>query len=109
MIDKQVEIISNLKKARTIPVSLMNEINQTLPDFLWLQSMSESANALQFNGRATTSTAPANLYNSLTDSPFFTNVILNQITKEANGVRFSVSCTFVPGGQGKNGGDGESS
>ena len=110
LIDKPVEIISKLKRARTIPVDLMNHINSNLPDFLWLQSMTETANALQFSGRATTSTAPANLYNNLTDSPFFKDVILNQITKEANGVRFSVSCTFVPRGQdNKEGGDGAAS
>jgi type IV pilus assembly protein PilN len=109
LIDKQVDIISQLKRARTIPVDLLNQVNNNLPDFLWLQSMTESKQTLQFSGKATTSTAPANLYNSLSASPFFTEVILNQITKEANGVRFSVSCRFVPGGQKNKGGDGETS
>lgn len=109
LIDKQVDIISQLKRARTIPVDLLNQVNVNLPDFLWLQSLTESKNGLQFSGKATTSTAPANLYNNLTDSPFFTDVILNQITKEANGVRFSVSCTFVPGGKVNKGGDGATS
>jgi type IV pilus assembly protein PilN len=98
LIDKQVEIISGLKRARTIPVDLMNQMNVNLPDFLWFRSMTEKGNNLSFNGQATTSTAPANLYNNLTDSPFFTNVVLNQITKQADGVRFSLSCQFVPDG-----------
>jgi type IV pilus assembly protein PilN len=109
LIDKQVDIISRLKRERTIPVDLLNQLNLNLPDFLWLQSMSESKNVLNFSGSATTSTAPANLYNSLSDSPYFAEVILNQITKTADGVRFSVSCRFVPGGQADKGGDGANS
>jgi type IV pilus assembly protein PilN len=98
LIDKQVGIISDLKRARTIPVDLMNQMNVSLPDFLWFRSMTEKNNQLSFNGEATTSTAPANLYNSLTSSPFFTDVVLNQITKQTDGVRFSLSCKFVPDG-----------
>ncbi len=98
LVEKQVEIISELKRARTIPVEMMNQINANLPDFLWFRTLTEKANQVSLSGRATTSTAPANLYNNLTDSPYFTDVILNQITKDQNGVRFSLSCKFVPGG-----------
>jgi type IV pilus assembly protein PilN len=35
LIDRKVDIISNLKKARTVPVTLLNELNANLPDFLW--------------------------------------------------------------------------
>ena len=98
LVEKQVEIISGLKRARTIPVDLMNQVNVNLPDFLWFRSMTEKANQLSLSGRATTSTAPANLYNNLTDSPYFTDVTLNSITKDRDGVRFSLSCKFVPSG-----------
>lgn len=98
LIDKQVDIIANLKKARSIPVNLMNEVNANLPDFLWLNSLTEQGNQIAFDGRATTQNAPANLYNNLTESPYFTGVTLNQIRKEASGVTFSLNCTFVPGG-----------
>jgi len=98
LVEKQVEIISGLKRARTIPVDLMNQVNVNLPDFLWFRSLTEKQNQLSLVGRATTSTAPANLYNNLTDSPYFTNVTLNSITKDRNGVRFSLSCKFVPSG-----------
>ena len=97
-IDKQVDIIATLKRARSVPVNLMNQLNTNLPDFLWLNSMSESGNRISFDGRATTQNAPANLYNNLTDSPYFAAVTLNQIRKQANGVNFSLTCTFLPGG-----------
>jgi type IV pilus assembly protein PilN len=97
-IDKQVDIIATLKRARSVPVTLMNELNANLPDFLWLNSMSESGNQISFAGRATTQNAPANLYNNLTSSAYFAGVTLNQIRKEANGVNFSLTCTFLPGG-----------
>ena len=99
LVEKQVEIISGLKRARTIPVDLMNQLNANMPDFLWFRSMSEKGRQLSFSGRATTSTAPANLYNNLTDSPYFNNVVLNEIAKDRDGVRFSLSCQFVPGGK----------
>jgi len=96
LIEKQVDIISQLKRARTLPVSLMNEVNANLPDFIWFHSMAEKKNQISFSGRATTSNAPANLYNNLAQSPFFADVTLNQITKDATGVNFSLSCTFAP-------------
>ena len=99
LVEKQVEIISALKRARTIPVDLMNQINVNLPDFLWFRSMSETGQSLSFSGLATTSTAPANLYNNLADSPYFDNVVLNEIAKDPSGVRFSLSCRFIPGGK----------
>jgi len=99
LIDRKVDIISNLKKARTVPVTLLNELNANLPDFLWFTSMSEAANQIGFNGRATTPNAPANLYNNLSASPYFADVNLNQIAKDANGVNFSLTCSFVPGGK----------
>lgn len=99
LIDRKVDIISNLKKARTVPVTLLNELNANLPDFLWFTSMSETANQIGFSGRATTPNAPANLYNNLSASPYFSDVNLNQIAKDANGVNFSLTCTFVPGGK----------
>lgn len=98
LIEKQVDIISTLKKARTLPVNLMNELNASLPDFLWLKSMSENKNQISFSGRATTPNAPANLYNNLTSSPYFEEVTLNQITKDTTGVNFSLSCKFRPEG-----------
>ena len=99
LISQQVDIISSLRKARTIPVDLMNQINASLPDFLWFRSMSEVGNQVSFSGRATTENAPANLYNHLADSPYFAGVTLNQITKDGRGVTFSLSCTFQPGGE----------
>ena len=99
LIDRKVDIISNLKKARTVPVTLLNELNANLPDFLWFTSMAETANQIGFSGRATTPNAPANLYNNLSASPYFSDVNLNSITKDANGVNFSLTCTFVPGGK----------
>jgi Tfp pilus assembly protein PilN len=98
LIEKQVGIISELKRARTIPVNLMNRVNTSLPDFLWFHNMIEAGNSVSFDGKATTSTAPANLYNNLTDSPYFSDVILNRISKDAEGVTFSLSCMFVPEG-----------
>ena len=77
LIERQVDIISDLKRARTIPVNLMNEINENLPDFLWFHSMAENHNQVSFAGRGTTSNAPANLYNNLTASPYFVDVTLN--------------------------------
>jgi type IV pilus assembly protein PilN len=98
LIDRQVDIISKLRKARSIPVDLMNQINANLPDFLWFNSVSETGSQVSFSGRATTENAPANLYNNLSRSQYFSGVTLNQITKDANGVTFSLTCVFQPGG-----------
>ena len=58
-------------------------MSRQLPDFLWLDSMTEAGFNVQINGKATTYNAVSNFYNNLTGSRYFENVVMGSISSGA--------------------------
>lgn len=101
-VEHQIELITKLKNEQQVPVRLLDEISRSLPEFLWLTSMNETAGALTFSGRATTPTAYANFYNNLDASPYFSDVgRISYRDEGAEGVSFSLAAKFIPNPQEK--------
>ncbi len=92
----KVELITQLKNNQSGPVHMLDQVSKNLPDFLWLESLNESAAALSINGKATTYNAVSNFYNNLAQSPFFSDVVLGTTLEITEGVSFTMSCKFVP-------------
>jgi type IV pilus assembly protein PilN len=96
LLNKKINLITQLKKNQSGPVHLLDEISRKLPDFLWLDSMNGTANNVTINGKATTYNAVSNFYNNLTGSKIFDQVVLGPIASTAQGITFSLSCKFLP-------------
>jgi type IV pilus assembly protein PilN len=96
LLQRKITLITQLKHNQSGPVHLLDEVSKQLPDFLWLDSMSESAFNIQIAGKATTYNAVSNFYNNLTGSRYFQNVVLGPISSIPVGVTFSLSCHFLP-------------
>jgi type IV pilus assembly protein PilN len=96
LLKRKVELITDLKKNQAVPVHLLDQISRNLPEFLWLDSVSERGNGITLNGKATTYNAVSNFYNNLDASSYFADVVLGTTQQENQGVSFSVSCRFVP-------------
>jgi len=96
LLERKVNLITDLKRKQAVPVHILDQISRNLPDFLWLDSMSESGDTLTIRGKATNYNAVANFYNNLTASPWFRNVTQGSISEAGEGVTFSMTCTFVP-------------
>jgi type IV pilus assembly protein PilN len=96
LLQRKITLITQLKKNQSGPVHLLDEISKQLPDFLWLDSMTESAFNISIAGKATTYNAVSNFYNNLTGSRYFQNVVLGPISSIPVGVQFSLSCHFLP-------------
>ncbi len=96
LLEKKIELISNLKKKQSVPVHILDQISKNLPDFLWLDSMSAVANQISITGKATTYNAVSNFYDNLNRSGNFTDVILGKTAEVAEGVSFSLGCKFGP-------------
>jgi len=96
LLERKISIITQLKRNQSGPVHLLDEVSKQLPDFLWLDSMSETNFNISIVGKATTYNAVSNFYNNLTGSRYFQNVVLGPITTVPVGVTFSVSCQFLP-------------
>jgi type IV pilus assembly protein PilN len=109
LLNKKINLITQLKKNQSGPVHLLDEISRKLPDFLWLDTMTENANSVSIAGKATTYNAVSNFYNNLTGSKYFDQVVLGPIASTSAGITFSLTCRFVPpsdGGTGEPGNPG---
>lgn len=95
LLERKINILLKLKKAQTVPVHILDQISRNLPDFLWLESISEKSYVITIKGKATTYTAVSNFYNNLNTSPFFINVTLGQTKEVSEGVSFTLRCTFT--------------
>ncbi len=95
LLNKKIALITQLKKNQSGPVHLLDEISRKLPDFLWLDSMGDTANSVSIAGKATTYNAVSNFYNNLTGSKYFDQVVLGPITSTPAGITFSLTCKFT--------------
>ena len=96
LLNKKINLITQLKKNQSGPVHLLDEISRKLPDFLWLDTMNGTANHVTISGKATTYNAVSNFYNNLTGSKFFDQVVLGPIVSTPQGITFSLTCKFLP-------------
>ena len=96
LLKRKVELITELKKNQAVPVHLLDQVSRNLPEFLWLDKVSERGNGISLVGQATTYNAVSNLYNNLDASGYFADVVLGTTQQEKQGVTFSMSCRFIP-------------
>ncbi len=96
LLERKVNLILDLKRNQTVPVYILDQISKNLPDFLWLDSLSEKNYVLTINGKATTYTAVSNFYNNLDTSSYFQDINLGQTKEVTEGVSFVLNCRFVP-------------
>lgn len=82
-------MIDSLEAARTGPVRVLDELSETVPERLWLTSMSAKGKALTLEGQSLDTGVVADFLRGLNASPYFKNVDLDKTTGGAvvNGVR----------------------
>lgn len=96
LLERKVNLITQLKKNQQVPVHLLDQISRNLPDFLWLDNLHQDANNhLVITGKATTYNAVADFYNRLIQSGWFLNVTQGRVNESAEGVTFSITCDFA--------------
>jgi type IV pilus assembly protein PilN len=100
LLARKIELITALKKKQEVPVHILDQVSKSLPDFLWLESMSASSNQVTISGRATTYNAVSNFYSNLNQSGYFKDVALGRTFEVPEGVSFSLTCEYAQPGQG---------
>ena len=98
LLERKITLITDLKKKQAVPVHILDQVSRNLPDFMWLDSMTASSNAINIMGKATTYNAVSNLYDNLRASGQFTDVVLGKTTEITEGVSFSLTCRYAPPG-----------
>lgn len=74
-------IIQELTKTKSIPVKLLNEINATLPDGLWLTKIDYKDKNVEIEGMALTNIAVVSFIENLKKSQVLTNAYLKESTQ----------------------------
>jgi type IV pilus assembly protein PilN len=94
LVERKINLITELKKNQSVPVHILDQISRSLPDFLWLETMSATSNAVSIAGKATTYNAVSNFYDNLIASGRFTDVVMGKAAEVPEGVAFSLSCRY---------------
>jgi type IV pilus assembly protein PilN len=95
-LERQIQLVTDLKKQQQVPVHILDQVSKNLPDFLWLDAMTAQANQISVRGNATTYNAVSNFYNNLNNSGYFQSVVLGRASVSPDGVAFTLNCTFAP-------------
>jgi len=95
LLSRKINLITDLKKQQAVPVHILDQMSENLPEFLWLDSMTAKDNQITISGKATTYTAVSNFYSNLSESGFFGEVALGRTFEIQEGVSFSLTCTFI--------------
>lgn len=74
----KLDIIDSLEKARNGPVLVLDELSTSVPDRLWLTSISTSGNSIELEGLSLDTGVVADFLRGLNASPFFKNVDLDK-------------------------------
>ncbi len=77
----KLEVLQQLKVAKSGPVRLLDELSRILPKTLWLTSFRESGGAISLNGIGSNERTVADFMQKLEQSPFYQNVEL-QVTEQ---------------------------
>ena len=75
-VTKKLDVLNQLRRERTGPVSRLLTISQAVPDKLWLTRYAESGTSVSVSGVAFTEELIADFMRNLEQSPDFKNVEL---------------------------------
>ena len=99
-LEKKIEVIEDLDRARTGPVRVMSELATHMPDRVWLTTLTTDGNSIKLKGEGMDNELVAVLMRALKESPYFSNVDL-QGTELGNSkqglklVKFNIEATVA--------------
>jgi len=98
-LDKKVKIINQLKNRQKVVVRMMDDISNTIPDWVWLSSLNFSNGALTINGKALSNNLIADFIKNMQNTNRFYNVRLSSsVRKKQSGLdifNFNVKANYV--------------
>lgn len=81
----KLEVLDKLKQGRTGPAQYLDELNQVMPEKLWLDSFSESSGKIVVQGTALNEKVVAEFMRNLNSSSFFNDINLVQTAQTVSG------------------------
>jgi type IV pilus assembly protein PilN len=99
-LEERLMLIDRLRTAKHAPVKMLDLLNGTLPDGLWLMEIKQTSAAVTIEGRAMSQTSVSDYAKSLQDSGFFKMPVevvmtLMETVEETNVFRFLLKAVPV--------------
>ncbi len=76
-LEKKIDVIDGLDRARSGPVRVMTELSERTPDRLWLNAITTSGTSISLTGHSLDNELVALFLRGLNESPHFSNVDLD--------------------------------
>ena len=96
---RKVALISELKSRQQSTVRMMDELSDSLPEWVWLSNLSFSGNRLSLKGKAIHNNLIADFINNLKATNSFTDIRFQSSTKQKQAgldvFNFDLSCVYV--------------
>ena len=85
----KLDVIDSLERARNGPVRILDELSESVPDRLWLTSITTKGKGIKLEGQSLDTGVVADFLRGLNASPYFKNVDLDKTSggKVVKGVR----------------------
>ena len=92
-LEERISLIERLRTAKSAPVRMLDLMNESMTDGLWLMEIKQSATSVQIEGRAMSHTSITDFAQALQLSGFFKMPVeiittLMETVEEANVIRF---------------------
>lgn len=86
LLKEKINIITNLEKDRDVPVHLLDELCQLIPQRAWIESFKQNENTIEMEGVAVDNQTIADFMAKLEASPYFSGVelIVTQQVEQKN-------------------------
>jgi len=87
MVQERVALIAQLRSGQSIPVQLLDQLSRSLPDMLWLTTLTQAGDEVTIQGRSTTLIALSDFVGNLGSNPLFQRPIeiVNSQVQPASG------------------------
>ncbi|HEV7519215.1 MAG TPA: PilN domain-containing protein, partial [Thermoanaerobaculia bacterium] len=94
-LERKIKVIGDLKLNQRGPVKVMDNISRSLPELLWLDHLTMSANTIEIDGRAFNTNAVANFIENLDKVPEFGEPTLKDTQEQVGGVyKFVINLNY---------------
>ena len=99
-LEGRLALIEQLRQSKSAPVKLLNVLNESVPEGLWLMEIKQTSAAITIEGRAMSQTSVSDYAKSLQDSGFFKMPVevvmtLMETVEETNVFRFLLKAVPV--------------
>jgi type IV pilus assembly protein PilN len=85
VVEEKIKVIEQLRKNQSIPVLLLDEVSRSLPERVWLMSLSEQGGVVDLDGKATTNSEIVDFINNLKKSSIFKDVQILESRQSTEG------------------------